>query len=167
MWEGGTKTHCIMQWPKVVQSGTITESMGWVGDFLPTCLDIIGDTYPAEFRGTQTAPLDGRSLLPILQGKEMAPPEYLFSNDKGQQAVIYKGRWKLMIEPGWYFRTSKEPGIAYELYDLQNDPAEKRDVSKQNPEIVEQLAKACQAWQAQNGIVDYADILKIRLDHMQ
>ena len=167
MWEGGTKTHCIMQWPKVVQPGTVTESMGWVGDFLPTCLDIIGDIYPVEFRGTRTVPLDGRSLLPILQGKEMAPPEYLFSNDKGQQAVIYKGRWKLMIEPGWYFRTSKQPGIAYELYDLQNDPAEKRDVSKQNPEMVEQLAKACEAWQAQNGIVDYADILKIRPDHMQ
>ena len=97
----------------------------------------------------------------------MAPPEYLFSNDKGQQAVIYKGRWKLMIEPGWYFRTSKQPGIAYELYDLQIDPAEKTDVSKQNPEMVEQLAKACEAWQAQNGIVDYADILKVRPDHMQ
>ena len=167
MWEGGTKTHCIMQWPKVVQPGTITESIGWVGDFLPTCLDITGGTYPAEFRGTQTAPLDGRSLLPILQGKQMAPPEYLFSNDKGQQAVIYKGRWKLLIEPGWHFQTSKQPGIAYELYDLQNDPAERTNVVKQNPEMVEQLANACEAWQAQNGIVDYGDILKIRPDHMQ
>jgi len=165
MWEGGTKTHCIMQWPEVVQPGTITESIGWVGDFLPTCLEIAGGTYPAEFRGTQTAPLDGRSLLPILQGKQMAPPEYLFSNDKGQQAVIYKGRWKLLIEPGWYIQTSKQPGIAYELYDLQNDPAERTNVSKQNPEMVEQLANACEEWQAQNGIIDYADILKIRPDH--
>ena len=167
MWEGGTKTHCIMQWPAVVQPATITESIGWVGDFLPTCLEIAGGTYPAEFRGTQTAPLDGRSLLPILQGKQMAPPEYLFSNDKGQQAVIYKGRWKLLIEPGWYIQTSKQPGIAYELYDLQNDPAEKTNVVKQNPEMVEQLTNACDEWQAQNGIIDYADILKIRPNHMK
>jgi hypothetical protein len=73
----------------------------------------------------------------------------------------------LLIEPGCHFQTSKQPGIAYELYDLQNDPAERTNVSKQNPEMVEQLAKACADWQERNGIVDYADILKIRPDHMK
>lgn len=165
MWEGGTKTHCIVHWPGVVKPGTITDSVGWVGDFLPTCLDIAGGTYPAEFRGTKTAPLDGRSLLPILKGRNLPDPEYLFSNDKGQQGVIYKGRWKLLIEPGWYKLTSKKAGIDYELYDLENDPAETTNLAGQNPELVQQLAKACEAWQQRCGIVDYVEILKIRPDH--
>jgi arylsulfatase A-like enzyme len=165
LWEGGTKTHMIAHWPKVIQAGTMTDSIGWVGDFLPTCLEIAGGNYPTEFRGSQTAPLDGRSLLPVLEGQKMAAPEYIFSNDKGQQAVIFNGRWKLLIEPGWYVQTLKQPGLAYELYDLQNDPAEKTDISQQNPEMVEQLEKACADWQERNGIVDYADILKIRPNH--
>ena len=165
MWEGGTKTHCIAHWPKVIPPGTITDSIGWVGDLLPTCLDIAGGTYPSEFRGTKIGPLDGRSILPVLKGEKMEAPEYLFSNDKGQQAVVYQGRWKLLIEPGWYVLTSKKPGAEYELYDLKNDPAETKNLTKQNPERVEKLAAACEAWQERCGIVDYAEILKIRPHH--
>ena len=167
MYEGGTKTHFIAQWPKVIKKNKITESIGWVGDLLPTCLEIAGGTYPKEFRGTKTAPLDGRSILPILKGKKMAPPEYTFSNDKGQQGVIFKGRWKLMIEPGWYGNTSKKPGIVYELYDLEKDPAERMNLAKQRPEMVEQLAKVCDQWQKDCGILDYADLLKIRPNFSQ
>ncbi|MEA2069022.1 MAG: sulfatase-like hydrolase/transferase, partial [Verrucomicrobiota bacterium] len=162
MWEGGTKTHCIAYWPKVIKPDTITQSMGWVGDLLPTCLELAGGTYPAEFRGSKTAPPDGRSLLPVLKGEAMEPPEYLFSNDKGQQGVIYKGRWKLLIEPGWFVLTRKKPGISYELYDLQIDPAEKINLTAQKPELVQQLTKACEAWQKRCGLVDYGEMLKIR-----
>ena len=165
MWEGGTKTHCIAHWPEVVKPGTLTDSIGWVGDLLPTCLEIAGARYPAEFRGTQTEPLDGRSLLPILKGESMPPPEYLFFNDKGQQGVVYEGRWKLLIEPGWYVLTSKEPGTGYELYDLENDPAETRNLAQAHPERVERLRKACADWQRECGIVEYEEILNIRPDH--
>lgn len=95
----------------------------------------------------------------------MAPPDYLFSNDKGQQGVIYKGRWKLLIDPGWFVQTSKKPGIAYELYDLQNDPAEKMNLVSQQPELLQQLVKACDDWQVRCGITNYAEILEIRPDH--
>ncbi|WDE97691.1 sulfatase-like hydrolase/transferase [Lentisphaera profundi] len=162
LYEGGTKTHCIAQWPKVIKKGSITESTGWVGDLLPTFLDIAGATYPKEFRGVATSPLDGRSILPILEGKTMSPPEYLFANDKGQQSVIFKGRWKLLIEPGWYVLTNKKPGISYELYDLQEDPAERINLANKQPEIVDQLRKVCAQWQQDNGILDYGELLKTR-----
>jgi len=79
--------------------------------------------------------------------------------------VIYQGRWKLLIEPGWYRMTNREPGIQYELYDLEADPAEKQDVSLEHPERVAQLAQACAAWQEESGIVDYAQILELRPNH--
>ena len=160
-WEGAIKTHCIASWPKVIQPDTITGSMGWVGDILPTCLELAGTTYPETFRGVKTSQLEGRSIVPVLKGQEIAPHEYLFSNNKGNQSVIFKGRWKLLIEPGWYAHTSKVPGIQYELYDLEKDPAEKTNLARQNPELVQQLSAACEEWKRNCNIIDHGEYLRI------
>ena len=165
LWEGGTKTHCIAHWPAKIQVGAITDTLGWVGDFLPTALALAGGSYPAEFNGKKTAPIEGRNLLPALLGKEMPPPETLFFNDRGQQSVIYQGRWKLLIEPGWFVQTSKVPGVAYELYDLQSDPAETKNLASQFPEMVQKLAAECEAWQKRCGMVDYGEILEANPNH--
>jgi arylsulfatase A-like enzyme len=165
LWEGGLKTHCIVRWPGVTPVGAITDSIGWVGDLLPTFLDVVGGSYPAEFRGTRTAPPDGRSILPVLKGETLPPPETLFFNDKGQQAVVYQGRWKLLIEPGNYNMTSKVPGTAVELYDLENDPLETKNLAEQHPERVAHLTGLCEEWQKKNGLIDYSRILNVRPDH--
>jgi len=73
----------------------------------------------------------------------------------------------LLIEPGWYVYTSKKTGVVHELYDLSTDPAEKMNLAKQRPEMVQQLAKSCKDWQQRCGIVDYSEILKIRPNHME
>jgi hypothetical protein len=62
--------------------------------------------------------------------------------------------------PGWYQQT-KERGTSYELYDLQNDPAETKNIAEQNPERVKQLSADCAAWQRRCGILDYGEILKM------
>ena len=161
LWEGGTKTHCIASWPNEIAPGTITDSVGWVGDILPTCLELAETTYPENFRGVETSPPEGRSIVPVLKGQELAPPEYLFTNDKGQQGVIFEGRWKLLIEPGWYFQTTEVSGTVYELYNLENDPAEKTNLVEENPDLVEQLKTACENWQSKCNIIDYGEYLEI------
>ena len=162
IWEGGTKTHFIAAWPGQIEPGTISYQQAWVGDILPTCLEIAGADYPESFRGRQTGTLDGRSMLSVLKGAKRAPAEMLFFNDKGQQAVIYRGRWKLLIEPGWYTQTREAPGVAYELYDLRADPAETRNLAGEKPELVDMLAGKCDTWVKQCGIVDYAKLIKLR-----
>ena len=164
LWEGGPKTAFIARWPGQIQAGSISDTVGWVGDLLPTCLAVAGVTYPSEFRGVKTSPPEGRNLLPALRGSALAPPEFIFTNDKGQQGVIHQGRWKLLINPGWYQITSQKPGVSYELYDLATDLAETKDLSKEQPERLKQLAEACTTWQAKNGIVDYGELLKTRPD---
>ena len=162
LWEGGPKTAFIARWPGHIEAGSLNDTVGWIGDLLPTCLAVAGITYPSEFRGAKTAPLEGRNLLPALGGRKLEPPEFIFTNDKGQQGVIHQGRWKLLINPGWYINTSRKPGVTYELYDLASDPTETKDLSKEQAERVKQLAKACTAWQVKNGILDYGELLKIR-----
>ncbi|VGO12775.1 Arylsulfatase [Pontiella desulfatans] len=162
MWEGGTKTHFIASWPGKIKPGTISHEQAWVGDILPTCLELAGADYPDTFRGKKTEALAGRSMLPILQGTSRDPAEALFFNDKGQQAIIFQGRWKLLIEPGWYLQTRDKPGIAYELYDLETDPAETRNLANEKPEMVQNLSKKCEAWIKECGIVDYAKLIELR-----
>ncbi len=162
VWEGGTKSHFIASWPGRFPQGSVSNTTVWVGDLLPTFLDLIGKDYPTIFREKETIALDGRNVLPALKGQEMAPPETLFFNDKGQQAIIYQGRWKLLIEPGWYLQTIEKPGIVYELYDLQSDPTETKNIASQKPELLELLRKKSEVWKTECGILDYAEIIAVR-----
>ncbi|TWT49381.1 Arylsulfatase [Rubripirellula amarantea] len=162
VWEGGTKTHFIAAWPQHIKPGTVSDNQAWVGDVLPTCLEVAGLDYPETFREKKTTRLDGRSMLSTLMGESAPAKETLFFNDKGQQSVIYQGRWKLLIEPGWYLQTLKQPGVVRELYDLVRDPAETTNVADAHPELVQQLSALCETWKQDSGIVDYAEIIKLR-----
>ncbi|QBG47014.1 sulfatase [Verrucomicrobia bacterium S94] len=162
LWEGGCKTHFIASWPGRIKPGTISHEQVWVADILPTCLELAGTEYPETFRGRKTEKLPSRSMLPVLEGKKRKPAEYLFFNDKGQQSVIWQGRWKLLIEPGWFTMTRDVPGIAYELYDLENDPSEQNNLADVRPEIVAMLEKKCNAWIREQGIVEYGKLLELR-----
>lgn len=164
LWEGGPKTAFIARWPGHIQADSLNDTVGWIGDLLPTCLAAAGVSYPPEFRAAKTTPPDGRNLLPALTGDPLAPPEFIFTNDKGQQGVVCQGRWKLLINPGWHKITSQKPGTNYELYDLAADPCETKNLASAKPEMVKQLATACTVWQKKNGIVDYGELLKIRPD---
>lgn len=162
LWEGGLKSHCVAYWKGKIQPASIRDDQVWVGDIMPTVLELAGVMYPQEFRGQAIEPMDGRSVVPMFGGKAIEPHETLYFNDKGQQSVIYQGRWKLLIEPGWYMQTSKQPGTVYELYDLTNDPSESRNLAKQKPEMVQQLTRIAEDRESSQGIVDYAEVIKVR-----
>lgn len=162
LWEGGARTHAIANWPGIVKPGTMTDNVVWVGDIVPTILDIANVKFPEEFRGSTPRKPDGRNVLATLKGEKMAPPEAIFNNDKGQQSVLYQGRWKFLIEPGWYLQTLAKAGIAYELYDITKDPGETKNLAKQHPALVEKLVAMSDKWKKENKIVNYAEIIKIK-----
>jgi arylsulfatase A-like enzyme len=68
--------------------------------------------------------LDGRSLLPLMFGGELRPTALLARAEHGVQLSIRDRRWKLVVHDG-------PPGL--ELFDLETDPAEARDLSSAQP----------------------------------
>ncbi|WAJ72327.1 sulfatase-like hydrolase/transferase [Catenovulum adriaticum] len=162
LWEGGARAHAIAAWPEVIKPNTISDDLVWVGDIVPTLLNITDTQFPATFRETQPRKPDGRDVAGILKGEKLAPPEAIFFNDKGQQSVIYQGRWKLLIEPGWYLQTLAKPGIVKALYDLHNDPGETTNLADSKPDLVKKLEVMCEKWKAENKIVDYAKRIKLK-----
>ncbi len=102
---------------------------------MATCLDVAAAEYPATSRGRAITPMEGKSLRPILEGRSRAGHDALFWEHEGNRAVR-KGRWKLV---------SQHPG-GWELYDMEADRTELRDLAAAHPEVVADLAAVYDRW---------------------
>jgi len=99
-------------------------------DIFPTILDIVG--ISDELRR------DGKSLVPLLNGKDMKEREiYLHTIPYDEKSIhdkvgIRTTKYK-------YFRHAREPTENVNLYDLQEDPFENNNIANDHPEIVKKM----------------------------
>jgi arylsulfatase len=138
-YEGGICTPMIAHWPAGIRlpKGSLTDEAGHVIDLMATCLELSGASYPAEYKGHAIIPLAGHSLLPALEGKQMPPRDLCFEHFS-ERARIDADGWKIV-------RTAR--GAAWELYDLNNDRTELRDLATQHPERVAAMEKRYLQWE--------------------
>ncbi|HTU25384.1 MAG TPA: sulfatase-like hydrolase/transferase, partial [Pirellulales bacterium] len=135
--EGGIATPCLVRWPAVIrQSGATTDELGHIADIMPTCLDVAGVTYPAEFRGRNVAPLAGISLTPVFRGQPRHGHPSLCWATSGCRAVR-EGDWKLVAGKGG----------PWQLYDLSTDRTELHDLAAMYPERVQHLKDVFDGWE--------------------
>ena len=135
-YEGGIATPMIVRWPGKVAPGSITHQVGHVIDFMPTLLKLAKSDYPAEHEGRKLLPVEGRSLLPVLLGKERDGHETLAWELFGNRAVR-RGDWKLV----WGASEKK-----WELYNLKTDRSESSNQAEGNPQKVADMAKNWETW---------------------
>jgi len=141
-WEGGIRTPLVVRWPAVIRTGNqMTRQPGHVMDFLPTCLDVAGGTYPRKIGDRRPLPLEGRSLVPIFHGEQRTGYERLCWNVPVNQA-IRMDRWKLV---------NRRRGKAWELYDLDTDGTETTNLAGQFPERVKRMAARYNEWRKRVG----------------
>ena len=139
MYEGGTREPLLVRWPGVVRPGSTCYEVVTSPDFLPTLLDA------ATPGGAGIPPgLDGVSLMPLLRGEPALDREAVFwhyphyGNQGGTPgSSVRSGRHKL-IE---FFETG-EP----ELYDLQTDTGEDRNLADRLPEVRNRLHALLRGW---------------------
>lgn len=132
LYEGGIRVPTIMEWRGTISAGVKSEFPSAFWDFMPTFVHL---THQQKTWKQKT---DGISILPTLTGKsQQQPHKYLyweFHEEGGRQAVRV-GDWKLIKQK------IKSGNPTFELYNLKNDPFEKRDLSAENPERVRKLKK--------------------------
>ncbi|MBI5387199.1 MAG: arylsulfatase [Verrucomicrobia bacterium] len=121
MYEGGIRVPMIVRWPGRIRAGSVSDFPWAFWDFLPTAAEIAGASVPAD--------LDGRSVLPVLLGREAAPHEYFYweFHEGGSKQAVRMGDWKA-VRLG--------PGEPLELYRLNSDLGETNNVATQNPEVI-------------------------------
>ena len=136
--EGGIRVPGLIEWPGKVRPGN-TAIPAVTSDYLPTILDIIG-AEPADNR-----PIDGISLLPLIQGKMKERGKPIGFQSSGQVALI-GDRYKIYGKGSKKNPASKVPAL--KLFDLVNDPSEKNDLAAKHPETVKQMLRALNEWRA-------------------
>ena len=134
--EGGISTPLIAHWPAGVREpGRFEDEPGHLIDIMATCVDAAQAKYPSAVESVRIQPKEGRSLLPMLQGRRGGPERDLFWEHEGNRA-IRRGRWKLV---------SRHPG-PWELYDLTADRTETNNLASSQPKRARELEARYDAW---------------------
>ncbi len=144
LYEGGVRVPGILEWPARIVKSRRTKVPAVTSDFFPTVLAALGLT-PAD-----TRPMDGISLLPLIEGKvdrRRHPIAFAFQG----RAALTEDYFKLVHHPkGRRHRsdTRQSPVAEWELYDLSEDPGETHNLAAEHPAIVTRMRRTLQAWQA-------------------
>ncbi len=148
--EGGIRVPCFVRWPGKVEPGRVVEPAAAHIDLAPTLLAACGVASPPGVS------MDGRDLLPLLEGKAVDWPERVLyfqwhrgdAPESGRAFAVRGPRFKLVqplgVEPGPLPRPPR-----YELFDILADPAERFDVADRHPEEVIGLLRGYRAWFAE------------------
>ncbi len=127
LYEGGIRVPFIAWWPGKIQPGSVSDHIGYFGDFMATAAELAGLCLPSE--------LDSISFVPTLLGRrdEQKQHRYLYWEfyERGSAQAVRAGKWKAVRKPMIYGRT--------ELYDLELDIGEQNDLAAQFPDVVQQL----------------------------
>ncbi len=130
-YEGGIHVPFIVSWPAQLNGGKKCDVPMWSIDLFATALDAAGLPMPED------KPLDGKSILPALRGEtDKLHEEFYWSSagDKGKWAVR-SGNWKLVAEKK-----------RVELFDLEKDLSETKDLSAKRPHVVSELTAKYNTW---------------------
>ncbi len=182
VYEGGVRVPGIIEWPKGIPNGGSTKVNAVTSDILPTLCDLTEQPLPNR-------PLDGISLMPLINGNMDERPQPIFFWDyetshevEGDPEPYINPELQVGTTPlvkimdGKYTRTFRNfhhPNITEadyagpktvldnryklvidaqgnpgkELFDLQNDPAEKNNLIDEKPEVAAQLEEQLHDWQ--------------------
>jgi arylsulfatase A-like enzyme len=138
LWEAGIRVPGLIEWPARIKKPVVTDIPVCTSDIYPTIVDLLNIKIP-----DQVQPLDGISLVPLLDGKMKERPKPIgFWHPDGDDVMGGLAAW---LDNRYKLHTS---GNKYELYDLTVDLSEKTDIAAKHPEIVNRMKAELETWQA-------------------
>jgi hypothetical protein len=124
--EGGVRSPFLIRWPGHIPAGARIPQIAGAIDLLPTLADMAGIPVAS------TKPLDGITLKPLLLGTAKDwPDRMIFSHWSGKVSVRTQ-QYRL--------------DDAGQLFDMQADPGQDRDIAKALPDVAARLSKALDQW---------------------
>ncbi|MBX3263658.1 MAG: sulfatase-like hydrolase/transferase [Labilithrix sp.] len=131
--EETTRAPLVIVAPGAVAPGTEVRARVRSTDVAPTVLDLLGVEPHARMSGT--------SLLALARGQREREERVVVSEGRGARAILH-GRWRLVVRDGGAGAAAGR-GVATspasELFDVEEDPGERRDLASRHPEIVAEM----------------------------
>jgi arylsulfatase A len=147
-WEGGHRVPFIARWPGKIEAGGVSDQLLSLTDLMATCAAIVGRELPDDCAE------DSYDLLPVLLGEQETDPirEYLLQQTISLALSIRSGRWKYLDHQGSggnrygkgtpleeYTLPDTDPEAPGQLYDLETDPGETKNLYGEHHEVVTRL----------------------------
>ena len=149
-WEGGHRVPFIARWPGKIKPGSTSSQTLCLTDLMATCAAITGAKIPEK------AGEDSVNMLPALLSEDQGKPirKYTLHQTISLALAIRRGPWKYLDHKGsggnnytragrWgmkkYIVPEKAPQAPGQLYNLNSDPGETKNLYYKNPEIVKEL----------------------------
>ena len=156
--EGGHRVPGIFRWPGVIPSGQVSGATISSMDLLPLFCELAGVEQPSD------RTIDGKPILPVLQGKTVeSPHEFLYYYNGTNLQAVRGGDWKLHLprtakdQPFWSKKPDKTKGFVtldeVRLFNLKSDVGEKRNVAGRHPDVVARLQEQAEAIRVELGDV--------------
>jgi arylsulfatase A-like enzyme len=156
-WEGGVREPCIMRWPGRIRAGSECHELAATIDLLPTLAKLAGASLPPHR-------IDGLDISALITGDTQArtPHEAYYFYWGRELHAVRSGPWKLHF-PHAYRSLSGEPGkggqpgpyrdvkCGLELYHLDSDVGESKNVAAEQPDVVARLQKLSEAMREDLG----------------
>jgi arylsulfatase A-like enzyme len=149
VWDGGHREPFIARWPGTIPAGAVSDELICLTDLTATCASIVGARLP------DNAAEDSYDILPALLARNRAEPirEAVVHHSLSGVFCIRQGKWKLILgrgsggfsSPRTYKPKPGEP--KGQLYDMEDDPAESRNLWSKHPETVEHLTNLLAKYQ--------------------
>ncbi len=145
--DGGIRVPMLVRWPAAIPAGQTSEAFGHTNDLLPTFCEVAGVELSSDL------PIDGLSLLPHWKGG--APPDEKTRGTVFWQLDLYKNLQRHDPKPKPYatevamrgkWKMLALDGKPVELFDVDSDPNEKRNVVADHPDLVASLHAQLTAW---------------------
>jgi len=142
--EGGVRVPLIISGPGV--SPGRRDVTSFVIDVAPTLLEQAG----AGAGALSDPVMSGRSLSPILTGEaaSVRGPTEAVGRVASSASALYEGDWKIVRNP---------PPLGdnrWRLFNLASDPGETRDLSGEDPERLEAMIRAYEAYAESVGVLE-------------
>ncbi|WP_136467728.1 sulfatase [Flagellimonas onchidii] len=146
-WEGGQREPFIMKYPAKLKAGQEINAPVMAIDILPTIAELTDSQLPDNI-------IDGKSAWKVLTGTSEEPVQeaYFFYYRVNEMFGVRSGKWKLYFPHRYRTMDGQEPGEDglpgeyrwidmedIELYDVENDISETKNVAAEHPEVVERI----------------------------
>ncbi len=134
LYEGGLRIPMLARWPGKIAPDRVSDFLWYFPDVLPTLAEIAGAKAPED--------IDGISILPELIGEKAAgrkqqKHEFLYW-ELGDQVAVRYGNWKAVL-PGKRGRGKNATLAPWELYNLDRDLSETKNLADERPDLLAKL----------------------------